>query len=102
MAIGGRDGGEGEGQVQAAGERLLDQPGEERPAGDVGGLAGRQVLQRPGRAEQFLDRVVAEERGEQAADRRLAGDRVRGRGATPAADQPLVQVRGQAARPGPG
>ena len=34
-------GGEGERQVQAAGERLLDQLREERPAGDVGGLAGR-------------------------------------------------------------
>ena len=32
------DRGEVEGQVQAVGERLLDQVGEERSAGDIGGL----------------------------------------------------------------
>src|SRR5580698_5448493 len=36
----GGDRGEREGQVHAVGERLLDQVREERPAGDVGGLAG--------------------------------------------------------------
>ncbi|HEY8044927.1 MAG TPA: hypothetical protein VIF35_11725, partial [Streptosporangiaceae bacterium] len=97
-----RDGREREGQVQAAGERLLDQPGEERAAGDVRELAGAQVLQGPGRAEQFLDRVEAEERGEQAADRRLVRDQVGGRGRDPRVDQPPVQgsrqVVGQAQR----
>src|ERR1700722_19730851 len=36
----GRDGGEGERQVQAGGERLLDETGEERAAGEVGDLTG--------------------------------------------------------------
>ena len=98
----GRDGGEGEGQVHAVREGLLDQPREERPAGDVGDLVGGQVLQRAGRAEQFLDRVVAEERREQAADRRLAGHEVGGAaGLTPAAVRPLYRWRA-AARPARG
>ena len=49
---------------------------------------GWQVLQRTGRAEQLLDRVVAEEGGEQAADRRLVGHQVRGWRGHARGDQP--------------
>ena len=46
-----RDGGESEREMQAAGERLLDQVGEERPASDVGRLLGGQLLEGPRGAE---------------------------------------------------
>ncbi len=92
----GHDGGEGEGQVHAVGEGLFDQLGEERAAGDVRGLAGRQVLQRSGGAEQLLDRVVAQEGREEAADRRLVGHDVGRAGSDPGGDEPAVQVAGQA------
>src|SRR5258708_17747061 len=70
-----RHGGEREGQVQPAGERLLDQAGEEGLAGDVRGLAGGQLLQRSGGAEQLLDGGIGEESREQAAERVLARKR---------------------------
>src|ERR1035441_10440497 len=68
----------------------------ERPAGDVGGLAGRQALQCPGGAEQLLDGVVAEERREKAADRRFVSDCAGRARSDPGGDQTTVQVTWQA------
>ena len=59
---------------------------------------GWQVLEGAGRPEQFLNRVVAEERREQAADRRLVGHGMRGGGADARRHQPLVQGAGQPGR----
>src|ERR1039457_4838268 len=90
-----RPGGETERQVQSAGDWLLDQLREERPAGDVRGLAGGQVLEGSGWAKQFLDGGGSEERGEQAAGRGPAGDQRGGGGAGARRDQPAVQVAGK-------
>src|SRR5581483_11762264 len=57
---------------QAVLERRRDQLGKERLAGQVGGLVGRQGRQHLV-AEQRVHRVVAEEGGEEAADRRQVG-----------------------------
>jgi len=73
-----RDGGHVEGEVQPVAEGTLDQPGEESPPGQVGGVSGADLGQHVG-AEELLDRVQSEEGGEQAPDRRQVGD-VLGRG----------------------
>ncbi|MCF3131138.1 hypothetical protein [Streptomyces olivochromogenes] len=52
---------------------------EEVPPGQDGGIGPREVAE-DGRAQELLDGVVAEERGEQDPDRRQRGDGVRGRG----------------------
>ena len=63
-------------------------------AGQRGGVGGRRAGDRPRRPEQVLDRVAAEERGEQGADGQ-AGRRGRGRGpGTPCGGRPAVSVAG--------
>src|SRR6185437_12744822 len=72
----GRDG-EPEGHPETAVERRGDQVREELPPGQVGGVGRGQLMEQ--RTEQLLYRVVAEEGGEQHADRGKVRDR-RGRG----------------------
>jgi hypothetical protein len=63
------DDGEGEGDVESVAEGSGDQVWEEAGAGEYGMGVGRQRGQRFG-ANQVLDRVVAEEGGEEDRDRR--------------------------------
>ena len=71
---------EREGRVQAVAERPGDQLREERPAGEDRPVVSRDRREHL-RAGQVVDRVVAEEGGEQDRDRRRASDRLRaGRG----------------------
>src|SRR4051794_23668984 len=67
-----RDDREREGRVQAVLEGPGDELREEARAGD-GRLVGRRERVQRVRAEQALDRVVAQERGEQDRDRRQGG-----------------------------
>ena len=60
---------EGERLVQAAAKRRGDQVGKERAPGERRPVGSRERGEHMG-AQQVLDRVVAEERGEQARDRR--------------------------------
>src|SRR6201999_3745244 len=62
---------------QAVLERVGDHRREEVPPSQVGGVRRRQVVQL--RPEQLLDRVVAQEGGEQYADRGQVADRAGGR-----------------------
>ena len=57
-------------------KRSGDQLREEGLAGEVGGIGLGELGQHSAGPEQRADRVVAEERGEEAADRRQAGDLV--------------------------
>src|SRR5215469_303674 len=91
----GRDG-EPEGHAQAAVERRGDQVREELSPGHVGGVRGGQVRQQ--RAEQLLHRVVAEEGGEQHADRGQVRE-LRGLGGGYALrGEPVVHARRQRGR----
>ena len=63
--------GHAEGQVQAVPERSGDQVREEPAAGQVGVVRG-ETCAAAADGQQLLDRVEAEERGEQRADRRQA------------------------------
>ena len=88
------DRGRDEHHHEAVVERSGDQLREELLAGQRGGVRLRQLRQDPGRAEQRLDRVVAEERGEQAADRRRSRDLCATAAGTPWAVSPLVSALG--------
>jgi len=71
----------------------------EAAAGQEAGLVGRQLLQH--RAQQLLDRVVAEERREQHAHRRQRGHLVGGGLRHAVGDQAAGQRAGQAGRHAP-
>ena len=87
--------GHAEDDHQAMMERLGDEFREEPLTGEGGDAAGRQVREYPGRPEQLMHRVVAEEGREQAPDRGQLPDRVRDRGRDTLARQPVGQRRRQ-------
>ena len=78
-----------------------DQVREELLAGQRRRVGRGHLLQRAGRPEQALHRVVAEERGEQAAHRRQAADRARPRRRDALRLQPVASASSAASTASP-